>query len=353
MALVTITNSSISNSETSDVTKLTANDNDLVNGITDGTKDIWTRAAGFGVTPTYRVDISGSLSGRSINATSSDTTASSYLFYGVKTGAATTNYGLYLDVSGATTNWALYASAGASYFGASVYLNDTTNANNTLGLTINQGANDNEILSLKSSDVAHGITDETETDTYGLFKKWDSDSGGLFIEGLTEGAIALALIASATSDITTKTTSSDGAIRMKAAKKSGTSTGNMGADANLLVLINNATTRFILDAEGSGHADVEWTTYDKHDDLNLIAQMEQELLAREDEAKTERRHYLESAGVIGKGSWHMEKDRPRAMVNFTKLSMLHHGALIQVADRFSKMEEKMELMGKKLAVLGA
>ncbi|MAH47768.1 hypothetical protein CMI37_18245, partial [Candidatus Pacearchaeota archaeon] len=36
------------------------------------------------------------------------------------------------------------------------FMNDTANGNMTQGLTINQGANDDEILALKSSDVAHG-----------------------------------------------------------------------------------------------------------------------------------------------------------------------------------------------------
>ena len=40
MANISITNPTILNSEVADVTKLTANDNDLVNGLTDGTKDI-------------------------------------------------------------------------------------------------------------------------------------------------------------------------------------------------------------------------------------------------------------------------------------------------------------------------
>lgn len=40
MANISITNPVITNSETSDVTKLTANDNDLLNGLTDGSKDI-------------------------------------------------------------------------------------------------------------------------------------------------------------------------------------------------------------------------------------------------------------------------------------------------------------------------
>ncbi len=50
-----------------------------------------------------------------------------------------------------------------------VLINDSANANSTIGLTINQDANDNEILSFKSSDVNHGVTGVTETDKMGLF----------------------------------------------------------------------------------------------------------------------------------------------------------------------------------------
>ena len=56
----------------------------------------------------------------------------------------------------------------------------------TLGLTIDQGAADDIILSLKSSDVAHGITDIAETDTYGMFKKESATLGGLEMSGLAE-----------------------------------------------------------------------------------------------------------------------------------------------------------------------
>ena len=40
MANISITNPTILNSETADVTKLTQNDNDILNGLTDGSKDI-------------------------------------------------------------------------------------------------------------------------------------------------------------------------------------------------------------------------------------------------------------------------------------------------------------------------
>ena len=79
--------------------------------------------------------------------------------------------------------------------------------------------------------------------------------------------------------------------------------------------------------------------------------MEQELLLREDEGQTERRKYLEKVGIIGKNSWHMEKGKQRAMINTTKLSMLHHGALIQVAEKLDRLSEENKQLRQKLEAL--
>jgi len=62
-----------------------------------------------------------------------------------------------------------------------VYVNDTANANMTIGLTINQGANDDNILSFKSSDVAAGTIGTSETDDYVVFRKVIAAGGGLAI----------------------------------------------------------------------------------------------------------------------------------------------------------------------------
>src|SRR3990167_1087511 len=80
-------------------------------------------------------------------------------------------------------------------------LGDTANANMTAGLTINQGTNDNEILSLKSDDVTHGLTSVTETDTYFALLKASaangiahliglraSDDTAIIVEGIVSGA---------------------------------------------------------------------------------------------------------------------------------------------------------------------
>jgi hypothetical protein len=67
-----------------------------------------------------------------------------------------------------------------------VCIGETTNAKMTNGLTINQGSSDNEILALKSSDIAHGRTGAMETDTYANFKKHNATLGGLEIIAAAE-----------------------------------------------------------------------------------------------------------------------------------------------------------------------
>jgi hypothetical protein len=240
-------------------------------------------------------------------------------------------------------------------FYGNVYINDDSNASATLGFTVNQGAADDAIISRKSSDVAHGMTSIAETDTYGYDTKATAANGGLRMTGMSAGTRALYLVGFHTTDDTAKSIAGDGAVMVAGAVKSGTSVADQGANANILVVRNNGTTRFILDADGDGHADVSWVTYDAHDDLALIADIEGALLSREmaedpTGTMTERRKRLEETGVINAGSWHVENGHPRAMVNFTRLAMLHHGALIRVADRFAELEARLAAAESRLAL---
>ena len=56
------------------------------------------------------------------------------------------------------------------------------------GLCLNQGAADTNIFSLKSSDIAHGVTTYDETDTYFSIRKSSGDKGGARIHGFTDTA---------------------------------------------------------------------------------------------------------------------------------------------------------------------
>lgn len=240
-----------------------------------------------------------------------------------------------------------------------VFIGDTANANMTRGLTINQAGNDDQALALKSSDVSQPVTNVAEADTYFDVLKSQATSGGALLRGFKDsGGIAGAAIQlrgylGEAAD-TTKSTGAFGVHMIDAlVTDGGAGSAEVGTDGNLAVIRNGGTTRFIFDAEGSGHADVEWTTYDTYDDLDLINEIEYELLGVEDAGQTERRRFLEQSGIIGQGSWHFEDGRQRAMVNFSKLSMLHHGALIQVGERFTALEAELEDAKQQLKALEA
>jgi len=238
----------------------------------------------------------------------------------------------------------------------SVYIGDTANANMSLGLTINQGANDNEIIALKSSDAGHPMTAQAEADTYGFFQKVTNDGGGLRIQGLSNSGLEIGLqllgmCGNATGN-TAKSTTGTGIVQFNTYVTNGsTNVQAPGSNENLVGFASAGTTRFLFDTEGSAHADVEWTTYDEHDDLGLIRTMEEELLGVENPAKTQRRHRLEEVGIIGENSWHFENGKQRAMVNHTKLQMLHHGALMQVADRFDDIQSALDAKDSRITAL--
>ena len=247
-----------------------------------------------------------------------------------------------------------------------VFVGDTANGKMTQGLTLNQGAADNEIFALKSSDINHGMTDQAETDTYAAFAKGSGANGGLWMECLADGSSVYALLIQATpqSANTVKSTSSQGPIALDCAIADGTGRQSTSSNGNLVVIRDAGTARFVFDVEGSAHADVEWVAYAEHDDIALMQSFEDYATTRR---LTPERYgknplaynanYFEESGIVGQDSWHTEtrpdgRVQERQMVDFTKLSMLHHGAILQVADRMAELEDKLALAESKLAAIG-
>src|SRR3990167_3014226 len=162
------------------------------------------------------------------------------------------------NLFGAGTAITIGAATGYTNFRHSLLINDTINGFNTLGLTINQGASDNEFFSGKSSDVAHGFTSVAEADTFTAMTKTDATAGGVDFYGFSTATRAFRLLGSGATDNTAKTTDAVGYINLLAGKLSGTSIGVPGADANMVVFLDGAAVaRFIFDVEGTGHADVD------------------------------------------------------------------------------------------------
>lgn len=278
------------------------------------------------------------------------------------TGAGTiaTAYTLFVGApTVGTANWSLYVNDGNSRLGGTdskVFIGDTENASMTAGLTINQGANSGEIVALKSSSVAHGITDAAETDTFASLNKYNVGEGGLSVRGYAEGEVAIELVATHTTDDTGKTTAANAGVEINVQKKSGTSVTPVGANGNLLAVKNSTTTRFILDGDGDSHQDVgtAWTNFDDHNDAELLTALSVHVSRENDPIKRElgdfittNRERLEALRLV------TFNDDGHHFVNMSRLTMLLVGAVRQVSDRLSRFEKVLLTLGADPKLLAA
>lgn len=120
------------------------------------------------------------------------------------------------------------------------------------------------------------MTDIMETDAFAELKRIDADTGGFYIDAADESAArALLLRATSGGNTTTKTTAALGTIQLEAGDISGSSNGPLASDSNLVVISNNGTTRFIFDAEGTGHADDVWsdTAFDLAEEYDIFGEV--------------------------------------------------------------------------------
>lgn len=187
-----------------------------------------------------------------------------------------------------------------------VFIGDTANTGMTVGLTINQGVNDDEILAFKSSDVAHGVTTITETDTFGYFQKVSAGTGGLRLVGLREvaasQAVAMQIRGIGGSSDTARSTAALGAVLIDGLVGSGTSVASLAANGNLLVVRDNVSARFLVDVEGDIHMDAtsNINAWDEFDDVALLAGVREAMNPglRLAEFVEEARPVLERTGVV-------------------------------------------------------
>ena len=219
----------------------------------------------------------------------------------------------------------------------------------TKGVCINQGDADGNILTLKSSDVAHGITSSFETDTFAAFRKQSATGGGLAISALSEGTEVLKFNISQTDGITTKSTSAMGAVIVGVSQKSGTGVNAVGTDDNLMVITNYINTQFIFDAEGTFHSNVGTATYDKYEDAHLVRAMDLStstkglIASKFDEFIQYKHEDLADAKIVGRD----EDGTPNTMVNWTAMSQLHNGAIWQQYEKHQKLASAFYKLAEK------
>jgi len=232
--------------------------------------------------------------------------------------------------------------------GGMVLIADDANANMSIGLTINQAANDDEVLAFKSSDVAHGVTTLAETDTFGCIRKTTGASGGVELRGFLDTGLNHSAVfgRGVTVDAadTTKTIGGFGVVRVAAALASGTGVAAIGANGNLFSIDNNGTTRFIFDAEGDSHQDVgtAWTNFDDHDDLELLDALSAGVSRDADPLRQafgslllKHRPTLEAARIV------TFNDDGHHFINWSRAHMLTIGAVRQLGARQHLLERRL------------
>ena len=146
-------------------------------------------------------------------------------------------------------------------FASTLYVNETAIGSMTLGMTINQGANDNEILAFKSSDIGHGYTTGGETDTYAAMQKASATLGGLQINSIAEDdALTTATVIKSIGGTanTTKTTSGVGLVDIYVSEHDGSNAlANITADGNVFSVRARVgaadVTRFMVDEDGDAY----------------------------------------------------------------------------------------------------
>lgn len=221
------------------------------------------------------------------------------------------------------------------------------NAQSTLGLTINQGAADDEIVSLKSSDVAHGMTTITETDTFLAVTKQSATDGGATIRGLTEGTLGLRLAGAQTTGNATQSTAGVGCVALMASLKSGTSFGANGVNDNLVTIQDHATTRFIFRADGSAFEDVgtAFTNFDAHDDVALLTDISRAVACDADPIHAAFRDWadVDRGRLQALDLVHFNGDGHH-FANRSKIQMLLVGAVRQQAAKIDALERRLALV---------
>ena len=294
--------------------------------------------------------------------------ASSLPAYGI--GAGPTNSQGFMSYRSGTCN--------TQVFGHKWYINDlhvgrvtgngqwiigssATACNTFMGIGLTVSGAGGEAVSVKYDTVAHGMTDDADTDT--AFTIVPGLSGGARLWGFRgTGALGIAAGVAVTGAITSASSdrhrTAAGAVAIEGQKKSGTTASDMAANENILVVrsgTSGSVTRFIFDSDGDLHADAAVTAsaYDTFDDAQLIRTLEVErggagvVRGEFDNWLRYNRQHLEAAKIAtfndgpgGDGS---------IFVNYTGLARLQSGAIWQLYTANQRLVAEVRLLQSQLS----
>ena len=280
-----------------------------------------------------------------IGSTHATTPQATFNSTGVVFNEAAGDYDFRVETSGNSYTHMLFIESGAGEFN----INDSAGEGT---ITFNMAAEDGKILSLKSSDVAHGTTDQAETDTYAYFSKFSATQGGLQIAGFSEGEEGVFLHGIVTTNDTAKSGSALAPVMVRGNTISGTDMANMGANANVFVAQSGGNAVFLVDEDGDIHYDgSDAGAYDNYDDAQLVRSLD---LSRDknlsgvinskfDNYIKYNHETLANAKLVGR-----EKDgTPNHFVNVTGMQRLHNGAIWQQYEKHERLLEAVYDLAKE------
>ena len=223
------------------------------------------------------------------------------------------------------------------------------------GLCLQQNASDGNIMSFKSSDVAHGITGNAETDTFAEIGKSSATEGGFRVSGFAEGVNDAIEIKGTTVSApdSNNSTSASACIKIDGAQKSGTGRGAIAAGDNVFKVGNNDTNCFIIKGDGELYSNQSATvqTFDSYEDAQLVRALD---LSRDknlagvinskfDDYIKYNHETLANAKLVGRE----EDGTPNHFVNVTGMQRLHNGAIWQQYEKHERLLEAVYDLAKE------
>ena len=223
------------------------------------------------------------------------------------------------------------------------------------GLCLDQNANDGNILTFKSSDIAHNITGEAESDTYMRITKSSSTAGGFRMDALSEqGGEIMQFIALGNTDggsvSTATSTSGTGSISFGvnlSANNDGAANDSVADAGNLAVFRNYTATQFIIKGNGAIHSNAAAGTYDSYEDAQLVRAFDltnkKGVIASQFDKYVSYNHdALADAELVGRD----EDGTPNMMMNITGFIQLHNGAIWQQYEKTERLANAVYELAK-------
>ena len=197
-------------------------------------------------------------------------------------------------------------------------------------------------ITFKDASVSHGVTLVMEDDTFGAIGSYDTTTspgyGGLNIQGVSNlgfNGVRVFGVVTGTPD-SNSDSSALGAVTLTGRRKSGTSTTQLTANQNVVVIGDGSLTTHIFKGDGDIYIDGTTTAYDSEDDIMLVETIRNTWQDIPSLDKYKKR--LIKLGIMSEGGFMSTK----------KMHSLELGAIGQLYNIIKKMGDKLGFTPKEL-----